>query len=149
MLKIFPGVIFNPRMILDFAWPIQPKSTLRLSLNESVNEVCPFDAPTSRYFVSFNLDLLRKNVIPDFLPCFTHIRSLHSIKSMINYPSHHTFVGNHSNSKVINGYSVVLPAHNFRSHVSWCSTGFLRVIRVPYSCDAKVSDLQVALFIED
>ena len=37
------------------------------------------------------------------------------------YPTKHAFISHDTNGKVVNGASVVLSAHNFRSHVAWSS----------------------------
>ena len=44
---------------------------------------------------------------------------------------------------------MILPAHDFRSHIPRRPTGLFRIIRVPYPCDPEVCDPQVSLMIKD
>lgn len=100
--------------------------------------------------MSFNLNLFGKNVVPYILSCFSNVGSLSEISNeSVPYPSHHAFEGDDSNCEVIDSYSMVLTAHNFRCHVARSSAGFLRVVRIPYSCYAEVGNSEVTLVVED
>lgn len=125
-------------MLLYFFRPIQSKPRRWLSLDQFINEIGGFSSPPVRYFVSLNLNLLRQNVVPNFFPVFALIRPL----------TKHTLVCDHAHREVINCHRVVLATHHFRSHIARSARGILRIIRVLYPCNSKISDPQVAKRIE-
>ena len=89
-------------------------------------------------------------MVPYFLSCFPNVGSLNTISNdTVPYPSHHALEANDSNCEVIDRYSMVLTAHNFRCHVARSSTCFLGVVRIPYSCYAEVGNSEVTLVVED
>lgn len=126
--QIVKRVILEPSMCLYLFWSVKPKSIDWLSLKSLINEVCSFNTPSFWYFMSLYLHLFRKYVVPYIFPCFPIIRPL----------SKHSLVSHHSNSEVINSYSMVLPTHHFWSHISRCPTCILRIFWSPYSCNSKI-----------
>ena len=54
---------------------------------------------------------------------------------------------------------MIVPAHHFwcysqlllnsSTHVAWSATGFLSVIRIPHSRDAKVCHMEIAIVVKD
>lgn len=44
---------------------------------------------------------------------------------------------------------MVLPAHDFRSHVAWCARGVFLVFGSPYSSDTEICDAQVAVGVKN
>lgn len=87
-------------------------------------------------------------MVSDFFSSFPGVRSL----------SIHALVSNHAHSKIVNGNSMILSAHNLGSciyllnekptHISWCARGVLGVVRVPHSRDSKISHSHIALVIK-
>ena len=78
--------------------------------------------------MALNLHLLAQYIVSDLLPGLPDIRT----------PAEHTFIAHYTNGKVVNGYPVVLPAHNLRSHVAGRTTRILCILRGPHSCNSKV-----------
>ena len=68
IIQILPRIILQPRMILYFLWTIQPQSIHRLSLYHFISKIRCFNAPTSRYLISSNLYLFRKDMVSNFFP---------------------------------------------------------------------------------
>ena len=67
VVEVFPREVLQPRVVLYFVWPIKTKSVNWFSLDHLVDEICCLDRPTSRNFVSSDLDLLRKDMVPNLL----------------------------------------------------------------------------------
>ena len=67
----------------------------------------------------------------------------------MEYSAHHKLVANDSQSEVIDGISMVLPAHHLWSHVAGSAAGILRVFSFENSGNAEIGDPNVALRIED
>ena len=93
-----------------------------------INKICSFNWPPLRNFLSLYLNLAGKDFFADFTSRFPCVRS----------GSIHALICNDANSKVISGYSMILSAHHFRSHVSRCSRGLRRIIGAPISGDAEI-----------
>ena len=126
-------------MVFDFSCTVIAQSVLRLSLDHLVDEVGGLDGPAS-WDVSFlDLDLLRQDVVSDFLPGLAHVGSA----------AEHALVGHHAHSEVVDTSSVVDSAHHLRRHVAGCSRGVLSVLRPPDSGNTEVSNPEVALLIND
>lgn len=131
MEEVIPREVSQPWMVLDVFWTIQSKSVQRLSLNEPVDEVSSLNRPTWRNISPLNLDLFSKNVLSDFPPVSTSVRS----------SSKHTLIAYDTHGKVVHGNSMRLFAHHLGSHVSWSARGVLRVVRVPHSSYTQISYL--------
>ena len=65
------------------------------------------------------------------------------------YSSEHAFECHNSYSKIIHWYSVILSAHDLRSHITWCTTRVLCIVRSPHSCNAEISNSHVPICIND
>jgi len=134
-------------VVLDFVGPVEPQPVLGLALDQAVNEVRALDAPTRGNLISFYLDLLRQDVVSDFLPAFSHVRPLNH-QFHFTYTAHHAFEGDDSNCEIVNSDSVVLAAHDLGRHVARGAAGLLGVVRVPNAGDAEVGDPDVAALVE-
>jgi hypothetical protein len=44
---------------------------------------------------------------------------------------------------------VRLAAHDFRCHITWRARRIFLVLRIPHSGDTEISDLEVAILVED
>lgn len=126
-------------MAFHFFGAICSESILGLSLNHFVDEIGRLDWPSPRHFVSLNLYLFWKNVVPDLFARFTNVGS----------SAEHAFVGHDSNGKVVYDSCMILAAHNFGSHVSWGSRSVLRVLWAPNSRYSKISNSHVAILVND
>lgn len=84
----------------------------RLSLEASIDEVGRLFVPPVRYPVLFDLNLPTEDLVTDVLSSSAFVGSL----------THHALVRDHAHSEVICSEAVVLSAHNFGRHVTWCST---------------------------
>jgi hypothetical protein len=147
-------------VVFNFVNAISSEPVLRLPLNHLhiirrkykntylVDEVRSCCRPTIRNVSFLNLDLLLKNVIPNVLSCFSDIRSLNKLKNNFKLPttyfSEHAFEGHDTYSKVVNAHCMVQPAHDLRSHITWCTRSVLRVIFSPLSGNAEVSNSEIA-----
>ena len=83
-----------------------------------------------------DLDLFREDMVSDFFSISPEIGSLRIIRA---YSSEHALVANNSQREVVNSHSVILSTHHLGSHVSRCSRSVLSVVRIPHSCNAKIS----------
>ena len=89
--------------------------------------------------MSLYLNLFGQNVVADFFPRFSDVRSL----------AHHAFISDDSHCKIVDSHTMILPAHHFRSHIAWCTRGFLGVVRIPNPCNTEICHSQVAFVIKD
>ena len=135
-------------MISHLRGSIKTKSVLRLALYESVHEICGLHRPTHGYLIPLNLHLLGQDVISDLFPCLSYVRSLYILVNKIPYPPHHALIADDPDCEVVNSHPMILPAHDFWSHVPWCAAGLLRILRVPDPCNPEICHPQVALVIE-
>lgn len=78
-------------------------------------------------------------MVPDLLSGLADVRP----------SAEHALVGHHSDSEVVDCGCVVLPAHDFRSHVPWCPRGILGVLSSPNSRNSEISDADVAVIVDD
>ena len=110
--KLFPGELssFKPRVRLElFNSIFVANSRLRLALNALVDEVCALLGPTWRHVSALDLDLLAENLLPDFAPILSNVRST----------AHHAIVADDANREIVRDRGVILAAHYLRSHVAW------------------------------
>ena len=78
-------------------------------------------------------------MIPDFFTRFSSIGS----------PTKHALVSHDSNSKVVDASCMVLAAHNFGSHITWCTGSILGILWPLNSCYAEISYPHVAIIVDD
>ena len=124
-------------MFLDFVYAIVAQSVPWLALNHLVYEVNALGTAVVRSVGDLYLPC--KDLIPNFLPAFTNVGST----------AHHKLVGYNSNREVVCTERMVLPTHNFRCHVAWCSGGFSRVFELPLPCHPKIGDSTIPIVFED
>ena len=86
-----------------------------------------------------NFYLSTQDLLANFAAIATYVRS----------SSHHTLVTNDTHSKVIGYQSVILSTHDFRCHISRRSRCFARILRSHDSCDAEVSQSEIAIVVKD
>jgi len=115
MEKIVPWKVLHPRMVLHILRSIKAKSVKRLSLDKSVDEVSSLNTPACWNFVSLDLYLFGKDVLPD----------LSSVPTSVWSSPEHTLISDDTHCKVVNSHSMWLLAHHLRSHVAWCSGSVL------------------------
>ena len=138
-LECFPVKSGEPGVFLDHVGSFPAKTTRRLPLNKLVNEIGGLDAPASRNFVLPNHNLPRQNVVSDFF----------AVPPLVRSASVATLVRDYSHSKIIDCNAVILPAHNFGSHIARRARGVLRIFRIPKTGDAEISHSQVALVVKN
>lgn len=126
-------------MLFNFFWAVQSESTSWLSLDQFVDKICGFSRPTIRNILFFNLNLLRQYVISNLFSIFTLIRSF----------AKHTFVCDHTHSKVVHCNTVILSTHDLWSHIAWRSRCVFCVIWVPDTSNTQVSYSKKSVFIEN
>jgi hypothetical protein len=112
-----PVYILKPDVGFYFVWTIQTKAIWWFTLQGFINKISRFKTPMIRHVTFFKAYLSIKYFITNFLPIFTNIRSF----------SHHEFVSNDTNCKVINCNPMILSTHNFRCHITWSSWCILRI----------------------
>ena len=78
-------------------------------------------------------------MVPDFFTGFSDIGS----------PAVHALIGHNSNGKIVDRSSMVLTAHNFGSHVTWCTGSVLGILRSPNSCYTEISYSYVAIIVDN
>ena len=78
-------------------------------------------------------------MVTNLLPVLAMVRSL----------AEHTLIGDDSHSEVVDGYTVVLAAHDLGGHIAGRARCVLRVLRIPQTCNTQISDPQVAILVED
>lgn len=122
-------------MCLDLCRSIQTKPCTRFSLQQFVTEVTSFDAPIHWNLVSAYAHLLGQYLVSNFLAALAAVGS----------ESEDAFEYDHAECEIVDCDTVVLPAHDFRSHVAWCARGVFLVFGSPYSGDTEICDAQVAV----
>ena len=121
-------------MILDIESTIVTQSILWFSLNHLIDEISCFNWPASLNFSLFNLNLFWQYVISDLLSWFSNVWS----------SAVHAFVSHNSNSEIVNWGGMILPTHNFRSHVTWSTRCVLSILWPPYSSNTEISYSQIS-----
>ena len=86
-----------------------------------------------------DLHLLGQDVISDLLTVFSVVGPL----------SKHALVGDDTHGKVVHSYTVILTAHDFRSHVAWGARRVLGVLWVPATGNSEIGDSQIAILVKD
>lgn len=137
--QCLPVEILHPDMLLHLVRTIQAESISRFTLETFINEICRFQGPPIGYFVLSNLDLLRENVIPYFLPSFPIVRPL----------SEHELKSNNAKSEIVDCTAMILSAHYFWGHIARCATGVLTIFGSPNPCNTQICDSYIAQFIHD
>lgn len=125
-------------MPLDLLRSIQAQPINRFPLDQPISEISSLLAPSLRYILLPDLDLLTKYLVPNILPASAQIGS----------PAHHTFISNDSYCIVIDSYTMVLLTHDFWSHVPRGTRGVHIVLWFPDPGDPEVSDTYVATVVE-
>jgi len=87
----------------------------------------------------FNKDLLTKHHVPNIFPRLTDIRS----------STQHKLVSDNSDGEVIHSATVILSAHDLRSHVTRCTGSVLRILRLPNLGNSHVCYAQVAILFHN
>ena len=103
-----------------------------------VDEVSRLNRPARRYLNSLYLYLFSQNLLPNFSPALTYIGS-----SPI-----HAFISYDSYGEVISCNSMVLSAHNLRSHITRRTRCFLGVIRSPITSYSEIRQSQITIPIK-
>ena len=85
-----------------------------------------------------DLDLFRKDMVTDLLPVLAMVRSL----------AEHTLISDDSHREVVDGYTVILAAHDLGSHIAGRARCVLRVLRVPQTCNTQIRDPQVTILVK-
>lgn len=134
-----PIHISQPDMLFDFIRSIQSQPIGWFPLQTLINKISSFHTPPFRDIWLLQWNLLLEDLVPDLLPTLPSIRSLPK----------HEFISNNTQSKVINSYSMILPAHNFRCHISWCPWCIMRIIWTPNPRDSHVSNVNIAILIKE
>ena len=114
--QLLPGVVLEPRVVLDLVDAVESQPLGLLSLDQRVDEVPGFRRPPLRDFFLLHLDLLRENLVPDF---FARPAQVWPLPVNLDYPAEHAFVADDSEREVVDLHAVVLPAHDLRSHITW------------------------------
>jgi hypothetical protein len=107
-VEFIPVVVFEPVVILEVLRAVEPEPIGRFPLNEFIDEVCRLAAPAAWNLLQLYLDLLRKDVVPNFFAIFPDVRPL----------AKHAFIGYHTHREVVYSHAMVLAAHHLRSHVT-------------------------------
>ena len=85
--------------------------------------------PSIRNLIFPDLCLVVDNVLPDFAARLADVRA----------PPVHAFVCDDTYRKIIGSDTMILPAHDFRCHVSGRARGLGRVVGAPVAGDTEVS----------
>lgn len=72
-----------------------------------------------------------------------------SISTSVRSPAEHALVADDAHSEVIDSDTMRLAAHDLRSHVARRARRIFLVLWVPNSCNTKISDLKIAILVED
>lgn len=137
-LVIFQGVpveVFEPRMHFYFGGAVGAEALDWFPLNKPINEINGISTPASRRLIWINLDL----------SCKYHIADLLAAPPVVWPPTHHALVCDDAHGVVVHADTVVLLAHNFRSHVAGCSAVFLGVVLLPQLGNSEVRNLEEAV----
>ena len=126
-----PGMVFD----LFDASPAQPLHGL--PLQQFVDKVCGFDAPSVRNVPLRNDDLLLLDPLLDLLPRLAEIGPL----------AHHYLVDDDSERVVVHLKSVILVEHDFGSHVAGRSAGVFAVVGPEVLGDSQISEKGISLVI--
>ena len=126
-------------------WRLYERDTKKVkNFNKStyfVDEISCLKAPAFGDLVFPYLSLFRQNGISYFSSAFTLVRSA----------AKHALPGNDTDCKIISRDTVVVFAHDLRSHVSWSSTGLVTVIDVgnPFAGNTEIGKFQVAAVVKN
>ena len=135
-----PVEVIEPRVLLKLlSASIVANSVHRFSLQTLVNEVSCALVPPFWDTILFNLHLTTQNLVSDIFARAAFVGPL----------THHALVGDHAHGEVVGGEAVVLATHHFRSHVAWSTACFTCIVWGQNPGNAKVSEAEVALVIED
>ena len=137
--QLIPREVTQPRMILDVLRTVKAETVQGLALDQTVDEVSSLNGPAWWNVSASDLNLPSKDMLTD----------LPSIPTSVGPPAEHALVANDTHGEIIDGDTVRLTAHNFGSHVTWRARRIFLVLRIPHSGNTEVSDLQVAIFVED
>ena len=138
LTQTFPVKVVEPWVFPQYMGSLLPKAVTRLPLDQSVDKISSICRPVLRNFVLMDLDLFRQDMVTDLLPVLAMVRSL----------AEHTLISDDSHREVVDGYTVILSAHNFRSHIARRARCVLRVLRVPQTCNTQIRDPQVAILVK-
>ncbi len=109
-----------------------------LSIEYFIYEICSLMWPSRRNLLWSNLNLFAQNLISN----------LFSVSSIIWSSPKHKFICNYPNSIVVYWERMILSAHNLWCHIAWSTTSISIVIRLNYSCNAKICDSDITLIIK-
>ena len=137
-VELWSGEVTEPHVWFHFFRAVQAEPVYWFSLQKFVDKVCCFKWPIRRHIIFFQLDLPREDLVSNFF----------SVSPLIRSSSSHKLEADHSDCEIINSDSVVLSAHDFRSHVARSPARVLRIVRMPSSCDPQICDPQVSIFIQ-
>lgn len=103
-----------------------------------IDEVCSFEGPIGRNFFCPDLHLLAKNLISDFF----------TVSAVVRPATEHELISNDANSVIVNWKRMVLPAHDFRCHISRSAAGVCAVVWLHHSCNPQISYSNVPFIIK-
>lgn len=118
---------------------MKSQSVLRFSLNESIDKVSSFKAPSFGKFWRFDLSLFGEHVLSDLISSSSVIRSFSS----------HEFISDDSECKEIRDKAVILAADDLRRHVPWSATGIRGIIDSECSCNTQISNSNITPWIKN
>ena len=139
LTQTIPVKVVEPWMFPQNMRSLLPETVTRLPLDQSVDKISSICRPVLRNFILMDFDLFRKDMITN----------LFSVLAMVRPLAEHTLIGDDSHSEVVDGYTVVLAAHDLGSHIAGRARCVLRVLRIPQTCNTQIRDPQVAILVED
>ena len=137
--QIIPREVTQPRVVLNVLRTVKSETIQGLALDQTVYEVGSLNGPAWWNVSASDLHLPSKNMLAD----------LASIPASVRPPAEHALVADDTHGEIVDSNSVRLAAHNFGSHVTWRARRIFLVLRIPHSSNTQVSDLQVAILVED
>jgi hypothetical protein len=108
-------------------------------LNESIDKVSRFKAPSFRKFWRLDLSLFSEHILSDLI----------SSSSVIRPFSSHEFISDDSKCKEIRDKAVVLAADDLRRHVPRSATGIRGIVDSECSCNTQISDSNITPWIKN
>ena len=126
-------------MVLQDLRTLLTEPVSRLSLDETIDEICRLITPVPWDFCLSNFDLFWENMVSDFLSVLAVIWSL----------TEHTLICDDTHREIVDSNAMVLTTHDLRCHVAWRSRCVFGILGVPQPCNTQISNSKVTIFIED
>lgn len=74
--------------------------------------------------------------------------NLNVIPYRYTYSAHHTFKADDTYSKIVHCHTMILSTHDFRGHVTRCTTCLFGIIRIPNTSYSEIGNSQITFFIK-